>query len=177
MIELDIQLSKDRKIVVIHDETLERTTTARAGWWTVLSRRFETRRRVLFGHQFSERRSPLSKRCWNWPRARSWSTSKSRAHSRAISGYGTGGSGTRGGKKGGMLDRVIFSSFNPVSLERIQKKRAAGLGRLSPPPRLEFLSEVTREKDWQVLNLRNSFLTRGKSRKSIKKGSRSTSTR
>ena len=29
MIELDVTLTKDRKVVVIHDDTLDRTTTAR----------------------------------------------------------------------------------------------------------------------------------------------------
>ena len=30
-IELDVQFSKDGKLVVIHDETLDRTTTGKAG--------------------------------------------------------------------------------------------------------------------------------------------------
>ena len=67
-------------------------------------------------------------------------------------------------KNAGMIDRVIFSSFNPASLEWIKKKRTPGLGRPALPPTLEFLPEVTGGKAYSVLNLRNSYLTQRKNR-------------
>jgi len=65
-------------------------------------------------------------------------------------------------KKAGMIDRVIFSSFNPLSLEYIEKTE--------PRARVAFLyhrpwnslPEITGEKKYRVLNLRNIHLTREK---------------
>jgi glycerophosphoryl diester phosphodiesterase len=73
-------------------------------------------------------------------------------------------------KKAGMLDRVIFSSFNPVSLEWIQDKEPrAWVAFLYHRP-WNSLPEITGGREYQVLNLRNIHLTREKAARIRKEG-------
>ncbi|HYB19405.1 MAG TPA: glycerophosphodiester phosphodiesterase, partial [Thermodesulfobacteriota bacterium] len=65
-------------------------------------------------------------------------------------------------KNAGMIDRVIFSSFIPAALEGIQKNDPRVWLALLYHRSWKDPSEVTGGKEYSVLNLRHSYLTRSK---------------
>jgi glycerophosphoryl diester phosphodiesterase len=69
-----------------------------------------------------------------------------------------------------MLNRVIFSSFNPSSLEWVRNKEPRAWVAFLYHRDWDSLAEVTKGENWQVLNLRNSFLTREKIEKIHQEG-------
>ena len=73
-------------------------------------------------------------------------------------------------KKAGMSDRVIFSSFNPASLEWIKKNEPGLQVALLYHRPWEVFSEVTGGKEYKILNLRNLYLTRDKIAKIHREG-------
>ena len=131
MIELDIQLSKDGKIVVIHDETLERTTD---GQGRVADRTFPEIRKLdagsWFGSQFSGEKIPTLQEVLELAKGKVLVNIeiKNPAHGQyPITELAD--QGLEAVKKAGMLNRVIFSSFNPV---RWNGSRRKNRGRGSP---------------------------------------------
>jgi glycerophosphoryl diester phosphodiesterase len=65
-------------------------------------------------------------------------------------------------KEAGMIHQVIFSSFNPVSLEWIKKKEPQAWVALLYDKPWSALSDVTGGEEYGVLNLRHSHLTKDK---------------
>jgi glycerophosphoryl diester phosphodiesterase len=61
-----------------------------------------------------------------------------------------------------MLNQVIFSSFNPMALERIKAKEPRAWVALLYHKDWNFLREVTGGESFFLLNLRRNFLTKGK---------------
>jgi glycerophosphoryl diester phosphodiesterase len=164
MIELDIQLSKDGKVVVIHDDTLERTTDGRG---KVTDHAFREIRKLdagsWFGPQFSGEKIPTLQEVLKLAKGKVLVNIeiKNPAHGQyPITELAD--QGLDAVKKAGMLDRVLFSSFNPASLEWVQNEEPRAWVAFLYHHDWNSLSEVTQGKDWRVLNLRNSFLTRGK---------------
>ena len=171
MIELDVHLSKDGKIVVIHDETLERTTD---GQGKVVDHTLEDLKKLdagsRFGADFSRERIPTLQEVLTLAKGKVLVNIeiKNPTHEKyAITELTE--KALQEVKREEMLDRVIFSSFNPVSLEWLRKKE--------PRARVAFLyhrpwnsiPELTGGREFQVLNLRNIHLTREKVEK-IRKG-------
>ena len=172
MIELDIQLSKDGKIVVIHDEALKRTTN---GQGKVEDHTFREIRDLdagsWFGPQFSGEKIPTLQEVLELAKDKVLVNIeiKNPAHGQyAITELADQGLVTV--NKAGMLNRIIFSSFNPVSLEWIQDREPRAWTAFLYHRDWNSLSEVTKGKDWEVLNLRNSLLTRGKIEKIHQEG-------
>ena len=164
MIELDIQLTKDGKIVVIHDEALERTTNGKG---KVGEHTFREIRDLdagsRFGRPFSEEKIPTLQEVLDLAKGKVLVNIeiKNPTHGKyAITELADQGLETV--KKAGMLNRVIFSSFNPASLEWVRNKEPRAWTAFLYHRDWSSLSEVTQGKGWQVLNLHNSFLTRGK---------------
>jgi len=164
MIELDIQLSKDGRIVVMHDETLERTTNGRG---KVVDHTLKELKKLdagsCFGPEFSGERIPTLQEVLDLAKGRVLVNIeiKNPTHGQyPITDLAD--KSFQAVKKAGMLDRVIFSSFNPVSLEHIQKiESRAWVALLFHRPWNSFL-EMTRGKEYEVLNLRNIHLTKEK---------------
>ena len=172
MIELDIQLSKDGKIVVIHDETLERTTD---GQGKVADLTFREIRKLdagsWFGPQFSGEKIPTLQEVLELAKGKVLVNIeiKSPSHGQyPITELA--GQGLEAVKKAGLLNRVIFSSFNPASLEWVQNKEPRAWVAFLYHRDWDSLAEVTKGENWQVLNLRNSFLTREKIEKIHREG-------
>jgi glycerophosphoryl diester phosphodiesterase len=164
MIELDIQLSKDGKIVVIHDETLGKTTNGRG---KVVDHTLQELKKLDAGSKFrgdfSGERIPTLLEVLDLAKGRVLVNIeiKNPSHGRyPITELAD--KALKEVKKAGMTDRVIFSSFNPVSLECIEKTEPrAWVAFLyhrpwSSPP------EITGGREYRVLNLRNIHLTREK---------------
>jgi glycerophosphoryl diester phosphodiesterase len=164
MIELDIQLSKDGKIVVIHDESLERTTN---GHGKVADHTLQEIKKLdagsWFGAEFSGERIPTLQEVLDLAKGRVLVNIeiKNPTHGQyPITELAD--KSLQAVKKAGMLDRLIFSSFNPVSLEYMQKKEPrAWMALLFHRPWNSFL-EMTSGKKYEVLNLRNIHLTQEK---------------
>jgi glycerophosphoryl diester phosphodiesterase len=164
MIELDIHLSKDGKIVVIHDESLEKTTNGKG---KVVDYTLEELKKLdagsRFGAEFSGERIPTLQEVLDLAKGRVLVNIeiKNPSHGRyPITELAD--KALKEVKKAGMTDRVIFSSFNPVSLEYIEKTEPrAWVAFLYHRP-WNFLPELTGGREYRVLNLRNIHLTREK---------------
>ena len=172
MIELDIQLSKDGKIVVIHDETLERATN---GQGRVVDRTLQELKKVDAGSRFradfSGERIPTLQEVLDLAKDRVLVNIeiKNPTHGQyPITELAD--KALEEVKKAGMIDRVIFSSFNPVSLEYIEKNEPRACAAFLYHRPWNSLPEITGERRYQVLNLRNIHVTRRKIDKIHKEG-------
>lgn len=146
MIELDVTLTKDRKVVVIHDDTLERTTTGKG---PVRDRSFEEIKMLDAGSWFdarfaTERVPELSEvlklttgRCLLNIEIKE-SAFEADYPADAIEHQVVGLV-----KTGGAMGRVIISSFDQRILERIAAMDA--------PPAIAYISD--READRSVLEM------------------------
>jgi glycerophosphoryl diester phosphodiesterase len=164
MVELDIQLSKDGKVVAIHDEALDRTTDGRG---RVVDHTLREIRKLdagaWFGRQFAGEKIPTLHEVLELAKGKVLVNVEIKHP-----GHGQypiaelADQGLEAVKKAGMLNRVLFSSFNPVSLERIRKRE--------PRARTAFLyhhgwnspADLPGFREFEVLNLRNSHLTKRK---------------
>jgi glycerophosphoryl diester phosphodiesterase len=174
MIELDIQLSKDGKIVVIHDETLERTTNGRG---RVADLTFREIRDLdagsWFNAQFSGEKIPTLQEVLELAKGKVLVNIeiKNPSHGKyPITELADQGLETV--KKAGMLNRVIFSSFNPVSLEWIRNKEPRAWTALLYHRDWNSLTDLPAEREYEVLNLRNSYLSKAKIAKIHQEGKR-----
>ncbi len=164
MLELDIHLSKDREIVVVHDRTLERTTNGRGRVAELTLRELKSLEAGLWmGPQFSGERIPALEEVLDLARGRIAVNIEIKNPSPGQ--YTVGEIAERAlqeVEKAKMLESTLFSSFTPLALERIRA--------LEPGARVALLydkdwnspREVTEGKSWPVLNLRKDFLTREK---------------
>jgi glycerophosphoryl diester phosphodiesterase len=162
MIELDVRFSKEGEVVVIHDETLERTTTgngkviektiselknldAGAKFHSSFSgEKIPTLREVL---QLAYRRVPVNieLKIGNYER---WTILD--LADRAL----------REVEMAGMVDQVVFSSFDPIALERVLKKnQAVPVAYLYNKP-WNSPREVTEGRPFSTLTCRKTVLTR-----------------
>jgi len=164
MIELDVQLSKDEEVVVIHDETLERTTfTGGKVFDYTLKELKKLDAGSWFGPQFSGERIPALKEVLGLAKGRILVNIeiKNPTHGQ-YSIIDLAKAALREVKKAGMLNQVIFSSFNPAGLEWIQEREPRVWVALLYHKSWSSLAEVTEGKNYSVLNLRNAYLTKDK---------------
>jgi glycerophosphoryl diester phosphodiesterase len=164
MIELDVQLSRDRKLVVLHDEALQRTTNGRG---RVVDYTLQELKKLdagsWFGEQFSGERIPTLKEVLELARGQilvnielkhpehgQYPITELADH--ALEEV----------KKAGAIDGVIFSSFNPAALDRIKKDEPPVWVALLYHRDWNSLGEVTGGRQYSVLNLRNSYLSKTK---------------
>jgi glycerophosphoryl diester phosphodiesterase len=164
MIELDVHLSKDGKVVVLHDETLERTTNGqgRVVDYTLRElKKFDAG--SWFAPQFSRERIPTLGEALELAKGRAPVNIeiKNPTHGRYPITELTD-QALREVKEAGMIHRVIFSSFNPISLEWIKKKEPQVWVALLYHKPWSALSDVTGGEKYEVLNLRHSYLTKDK---------------
>lgn len=172
MIELDIQLSKDGKIVVIHDETLERATN---GQGSVVDRTLPELKKIDAGSKFradfSGERIPTLQEVLDLAKGRALLDIeiKNPDHGQyPITELAD--KALKEVKKAGMIDRVIFSSFNPASLEYVEKNEPRAWASFLYHRPWNSLTEITGGRVYGVLNLRNIHLTREKVERIRKEG-------
>jgi glycerophosphoryl diester phosphodiesterase len=164
MIELDVQLSQDGKVVILHDDTLERTTNGRGRVADfTLAELKQLDAGSWFGPRFSGQRIPTLNEVLELAKGRILVNIeiKNPTHGqypitelcdRALQET----------RRAGMVNRVIFSSFNPVALERIREKDPRIWVALLYHKPWNSLLEITRHSEYPVLNLRHSYLTKNK---------------
>lgn len=172
MIEFDIHLSKDGKVVVLHDETLERTTN---GQGRVVDYTLKELKKFdagsWFAPNFSGDKIPTLKEVLELAKGRVLVNIeiKNPTHGKyEITELAE--QALVEVKKAGMIRHVIFSSFNPASLEWIQKKEPRVWVALLFHRPWNSITEVTGGKDYSVLNLRNIHLTKQKTRRIHEEG-------
>lgn len=161
MIEFDIHFSKDRQIVVIHDEMLERTTNGLgrvsehnladlkkfdAGFW--------------FSPNFSGERIPTLAEVLNLAKGKILVNVEIKSPTHGLySVTELAEQALKEVKQAQMLSEVIFSSFNAAALEKIREIEPRAYVALLYHREWNFVQEITRGKSWQVLNLRKDFLS------------------
>ena len=124
MIELDVHLSRDKEVVVIHDDNLERTTTGRGN---VADQTFAELRRwdagVWFAPRFAGERIPAlaevlalahNKILINIELKKGAHFPYTMAELADLT--------LREVEKAGMESQVLFSSFDPVAIDRIRER-------------------------------------------------------
>ena len=136
MIELDVTLTRDRKVVVIHDDTLDRTTTGKG---PVRDRSFEEIQKLdaggWFDSRFSAERVPELSEVLKLTAGRCLLNIEIK-ESAFEADYPAGAIEHQVVdlvKARGAVDRVVVSSFDPRILERIAAMDA--------PPAIAYISE------------------------------------
>ena len=174
MIELDVHLSRDGEIVVIHDETLERTTNGKG---RVVDHTLQELKKLdagsSFGPQFAGERIPTLKEVLDLAKGRVPVNIeiKNPTHGKYPIAELTE-KVLREVNQAGMMDRVIFSSFNPAALEWIGRKEPRAWGAFLFHRSWNFLRDIPGSQEYAVLNLRNIHLTREKVAEIKKAGKR-----
>ena len=164
MIELDVHLSRDGEIVVIHDETLERTTNGKG---MVVDHTLKELKKLdagfSFGPQFAGERIPTLKEVLDLAKGRVPVNIeiKNPTHGKYPIAELTE-KALREVKQAGMMDQVIFSSFNPASLEWIEGKEPRVWTAFLFYRPWNSLRDILGSQEYLVLNLRNIHLTREK---------------
>lgn len=174
MIELDVHLSKDGHVVVIHDDTLDRTTNGKGkvvDWTLEELKRLDAGSK--FDPKFSGEKIPTLKEVLDL----------SRSHVLVNIELKRGDLGQYTLKdltdrslqeveRAGVIDQTIFSSFDPSALERIREKnprvRVAYLYNKS----WNFPQEVIEGRSFNTLSCRKSVLTDTNISKAHKEGVR-----
>ena len=164
MIELDVRFSKDGQIVVMHDDTLDRTTNGRgkvsdytlkelkqfdAGSWFAPQFSGEPIPTLVEVLELAKGKIPVNIEIKDESPSRYKITDLA---ARALQEV----------KKAGMAGQVIFSSFYPSSLEQIKERDPRIWVALLYHRDWNSLREVTGGRAFSAVNLRHSFLTREK---------------
>lgn len=164
MIELDVHLARDGELVVIHDETLERTTNGKG---MVADHTLNELKKLdagsSFGPQFAGEIIPTLKEVLELAKGRALVNVeiKNPTHKR-YSITELAEKTLAEVQKAGMIDKVIFSSFNPASLEWIEGKEPRAWTAFLFHRPWNSLRDIPGSKEYSVLNLRNIHLTREK---------------
>jgi glycerophosphoryl diester phosphodiesterase len=164
MIELDIHFSKDREVVVIHDEKLGRTTTGRGNIGDYNLR--ELKRLDAgswFGANFSREPIPTLKELLRMARGKvlvNIEVKKARSSPFPITELSAQALAVV--QQAGMEEQVIFSSFHAPALEVIQERKSPVRVALLFHRSWKSVSEITRGRRYAALNLQARHLTKEK---------------
>jgi glycerophosphoryl diester phosphodiesterase len=164
MIELDVRLSKDGEVVVIHDETLERTTSGRG---RVIDLTLDELKKLDAGSKFNSSFSGEKITTLREVLQLAHSHDQTLVNIELKKGdYGRwtifdlADRALREVEKAGMAGRVLFSSFDPSVLERLVKVDARiWVAYLYSKP-WNMPGEVTGGRPFSILNCRKTVLTR-----------------
>ena len=164
MLELDVRFSKDERVVVMHDDTLDRTTNGRgkvSDYTLKELKQFDAG--SWFAPQFAGEKIPTLIEALNLAKGKIPVNIEIKDES--PSRYKITDLADRAlqeVKKTGMAGQVIFSSFYPSSLERIKEGNPRIWVALLYHRDWNSLRELTGGMAFSVVNLRLSFLTREK---------------
>jgi glycerophosphoryl diester phosphodiesterase len=164
MIELDVHLAKDGRVVVIHDPTLEKTTN---GQGNVADYTLKELQQLdagsKFGPQFAGEKIPELKEVLALAKGKVLVNIEIKGGSLGPHKLEEVTDKTlKEVQRAGMVSQVLFSSFYPAALERIARNHPhASIALLYHQP-WNDLPEVTKKKPYALLNLRDQFLTQEK---------------
>jgi glycerophosphoryl diester phosphodiesterase len=164
MIELDVHLSKEGEVVVIHDSTLERTTP---GQGKIIDHTLQELRQldagVKFSPLFAGERIPTLKEVLDLAQGKiEVNIEVKNGFLEPYSIHDLADRTLKAVENAGMLPHVLFSSFHPVALERIREKNPKAYVALLFSQPWNALEEVTKGKSYSVLNLRDIHLIKEK---------------
>jgi glycerophosphoryl diester phosphodiesterase len=124
MIELDVQLSRDKELVVIHDETLERTTDGRglvSGFVLADLKRLDAG--AWFSPEFAGERVPILGEALALAHGRiSVNIELKFGRHSAFAPEELADRAVDACRRASMLDQVLFSSFVPEAIDRVRKR-------------------------------------------------------
>ncbi|MBM4306715.1 MAG: glycerophosphodiester phosphodiesterase [Deltaproteobacteria bacterium] len=161
MIELDVRLSKDGEVVVIHDESLERTTNGKG---RVIDLTLTELKKLdagsRFHSSFSGEQIPTLKEVLQLAYGQIMVNVelKSGDYGRYTI-FDLADRALREVEMAGMVDQVIFSSFHPVALEKVLEKKQDVLVAYLYERHWSLPREVTEGRPFPILNCRKSVLT------------------
>lgn len=161
MIELDVHLSSDGQVVVIHDDTLNRTTNSKG---KVSHHTLQELKQLdagsWFGSQFSGEKIPTLKEVLELVRGRILVNIELKMGD--LGPYSMKDLADRSlqeVEKTGVVNQTLFSSFDPSVLERIHEKNPRILMVLVYNKSWSFTQEVTGGRPIPVLSCRGTVLT------------------
>ncbi len=164
MMELDVHLSKDGDVVVIHDAQLERTTN---GQGRIIDHTLQELKQLDAGSKFSPRfigeRIPTLKEALDLAQGKIGVNIEIKNGS--LDPYTIQDLADRTLQevdRAGMLRQVLFSSFNPMALERIRETTPQAHVALLFHHPWTVLEEITKGKRYSILNLHDAHLTQEK---------------
>ncbi len=161
MIELDVHLSQDGQVVVIHDDTLNRTTNGKGkvARYT-LNELKQLDAGSWFGSQFSEEKIPTLKEVLELVRGQVLLNIELKEGD--LGQYTMKDLADRSlqeVERTGMLNQVLFASFDPSAIERIREKNPSISVALIYSKAWSFLHEATGGRPIPVLSCRGTVLT------------------
>lgn len=164
MMELDVHFSKDGQVVVIHDDTLERTTNGRG---KVADHTLQELKKLdagsWFESPFSGEQIPTLKEVLQLAQGNILVNIEIK--NEYLGPYTISDLADRTlqeVKRRREVNRVIFSSFYPSGLHRIKEGNPQARLALLYHKSWNILEEVTGGKPFSILNLRRSYLTKDK---------------
>jgi glycerophosphoryl diester phosphodiesterase len=161
MIELDVHLSKDGQVVVIHDDTLNRTTNGKGKVaHHTLNELKQLDAGSWFGKQFSGEKIPMLKEVLELTRGRMLLNIELKIGDQGQ--YTMMDLADRSFKeveKAGMLNQVVFSSFDPSAIDRIIGKSPKIPVALIYNQSWTFPQEVTGGRSIPILSCSGKVLT------------------
>jgi glycerophosphoryl diester phosphodiesterase len=164
MMELDVHFSKDGRVVVIHDDTLERTTNGRG---KVADHTLQELKKLdagsWFGSPFSGEQIPTLQDVLELAKGNILVNIEIK--NEYLGPYTISDLSDRAlqeAKRSRTAKQVIFSSFSPSALERIKEGNSHARVALLYHKFWNIPEEVTGGKSFPTLNLRRSFLTKDK---------------
>ena len=172
MIELDVHLSKDGQVVVIHDDTLNRTTNGKG---KVVSYTLNELKQLdagsWFGSQFSGERIPTLKEVSELTRGQVLLCIELKGGD--LGQYTLKDLADRSlqeVEKAGMLSQVLFASFDSSAIERIREKNPRIPVALIYSRSWSSPQEVTGGRPIPVLSCRGTVLTQTNASKARQQG-------
>jgi glycerophosphoryl diester phosphodiesterase len=160
MLELDVHLSKDGQVVVIHDDTIDRTTNRKG---KVANYTLDELKQLdvgtWFGSQFSGEKIPALREVLDLARGRILVNIELKE--------GDHGQYTildladrtiQEVERAGMLEQVLFSSFDPTALERTHKNNSKAHLALLYNKRWDAPQEIVLGRPFSFLNCRKTVL-------------------
>lgn len=163
MIELDIHFSKDRAVVVIHDDRLERTTTGRG---SVGDYELKELKKLdagsWFGAKFTGETIPTLDELLALARGKILVNIEIKKGSSPFPIADLSAQAFTQVKKAGMIEQVLFSSFHPPALEIIRGKKSPARIALLFHRSWNSVREITSGRRYTALNLKARHLTAGK---------------
>jgi glycerophosphoryl diester phosphodiesterase len=172
MIELDVHLSKEAQVVVIHDDTLNRTTNGKGKVANyTLGELKELDAGSWFGAQFSGEHIPTLREVLELTRGRILlNIELKRGDHRQYTISDLADRALKEVENAEMLNQVLFSSFDPLAIERIREKNPCIPVALIYSKSWSSPQEVTGERPIPVLSCLGTVLTQTNTTKARQQG-------
>jgi glycerophosphoryl diester phosphodiesterase len=174
MIELDVRLSRDREAMVIHDETLDGTTTGKG---KVVDLTLKELKQLdagsWFNAQFSGERIPILREVLALSKGHILVNIELKTGSLGDNSIlDLAGRSLHDVEEAGMADQVLFSSFDPAPLEWIRKKNSRVRVAFLYNKRWDDPQQVIGGRPFSVLTCRKSVLTQANISRAKREGIR-----